>query len=154
MSETNTIQNIVTDIKNISTRPSWNEYFMTMSYLISKRSTCSKLQVGCVIIKNNRVISTGYNGHIASTDHISIIRDNHEMATLHAEMNAVCDSSKRGVSILDSIVYVSHFPCLNCTKILIAAGVKEIIYGEDYSNDEIAYTLLKSANVNITKFKF
>ena len=154
MSETNSIQNIVTNIKNVSSRPSWDEYFMTMAYLISKRSTCNKLQVGCVIIKNNRVISTGYNGNIANTEHISIVRDNHEMATLHAEMNAVCDSSKRGVSILDSVVYVSHFPCLNCTKILIAAGVKEIIYGEDYSNDEIAYTLLKSANVSINKFKF
>ena len=133
-------------------RPSWDDYFVIMSHVISKRSTCNKVKVGAIITNNNRIISTGYNGHIPKTDHISISRDGHEMATIHAETNAVCDASKRGVSLDGSTVYVTHYPCINCTKVLIAAGIREIIYSEDYYNDDIATQMLGVANVKIRKY--
>ena len=118
-------------------RISWNDYFLKAATLASIRSPCDRLKVGCVIVKNNRLISMGYNGFLAGTDHRSIIRWGHEQATIHAEINAITDAAKRGVSIDDAEAYITHYPCINCFKALASSGVKKIYYQVDYKNDPI-----------------
>ena len=108
-------------------RISWNDYFMKAATLASVRSPCDRLKVGCVIVKNNRLISMGYNGFLAGTDHRSIVRWGHEQATIHAEINAITDAAKRGVSIDDSVAYITHYPCINCFKALASVGSKRYI---------------------------
>lgn len=80
---------LITNIKELEDRPNWDSYFIIMAYLISKRSTCKRLNVGCILTKNNRIVSTGYNGHIPGAPHDSLIKDGHEQMTIHAETNAV-----------------------------------------------------------------
>ena len=111
--------------------PSWNDYFKEIATVTAKRSACNRLHVGCVITKENRIISQGYNGFLPSCVHESKMRDGHEMATVHAEQNAICDCAKRGVSCKDAIVYITHYPCINCMKVLCAAGIKKIFYIND-----------------------
>jgi dCMP deaminase len=134
-------------------RPSWDEYFIKISRLAASRSSSNKLKVGCIIVKENRIVSSGYNGHFSGCEHITITRDNHEVSIVHAEMNAISDAAKRGVSIDNSTAYITHRPCLNCTLLLIASGIKCIIYDEEYKNDEIATKLLDISGVKIFKFK-
>lgn len=121
----------------MNTRLSWDDYFMKTAELASVRSPCERLQVGCVIVKNNRLISMGYNGFLAGTEHRSIVRDGHEQATIHAEINAVTDAAKRGVSIDGSVAYITHYPCINCYKALASSGVKQVLYRSDYKNDPV-----------------
>ena len=122
-------------------RISWNKYFMEIAMLSSIRSPCKRLKVGCVIAKDNRLISMGYNGFLSGCDHKSIIRDGHEQATIHAEINAITDAAKRGVSINDSIAYITHHPCINCYKALASSGIKKIYYANDYKNDDLIVEL-------------
>ena len=136
----------------MSERPNWNEYFKQIVKITSLRSPCERLKVGCLLVKDNRIISQGYNGFLPGCPHDSIIRDNHEQATVHAEQNAISDCAKRGVSCLGSTAYITHFPCINCMKILCASGIKDIRYIEDYRNDDIVKKILHVANVNIYKF--
>jgi len=130
-------------------RITWDEYFMSTALIISTRSPCHRLQVGCVLVKDNRVISTGYNGFIAGGKHESIVRDDHEVATIHAEQNAIIDAAKRGASTDQCTAYITHYPCLNCTKSLITCGVKKIKYMHDYKNDQIAGQLFCQACVEV-----
>ena len=130
-------------------RPSWNEYFKEIVQITSKRSSCNRLQVGCLLVKNNRIISQGYNGFLPGLPHESIIRDNHEQATVHAEQNAISDCAKRGVSCIDCTAYITHYPCINCFKILAASGIKEIRYINDYRNDEVVKKLAELSEINI-----
>ncbi len=132
-------------------RPSWDEYFKEICLVTSKRSACDRLHVGCLIVKNNRIVSQGYNGFLPGLPHKSIVRDNHEQATVHAEQNAICDCARRGVSCEDAIVYITHFPCIICCRLLIACGIKEINYIEDYKNDDLVYYLCKQSKIIINK---
>jgi len=132
-------------------RLSWHEYFMSIALLISSRSPSKRLRVGSVIVKSNRIISAGYNGFPSGTPHISIMRDEHEQNTLHAEQNAIADAARRGTSIENATIFITHYPCINCTKFIIASGIKEIIYYEDYRNDEIVTKLLEDAKIKISK---
>ena len=92
-----------------------------------------------------------YNGYLPGCVHESIIRDNHEQATIHAEQNAICDCSKRGVSCKDSIAYITHYPCIICARLLLAAGIKEIKYIDDYKNDELVEVFCNQMGVKIEK---
>ena len=132
-------------------RPSWNEYFKEIVQITSKRSSCNRLQVGCLLVKDNRIISQGYNGFLPGCDHKSIIRDNHEQATVHAEQNAICDCAKRGVSCEGATAYITHYPCIICTRLLLASGIKEIKYLEDYKNDELVKGFTDELNVKVNK---
>ena len=132
-------------------RPSWQDYFKNIVIETKKRSPCERLQVGCLLVKDNRIISQGYNGFLPGTPHESIIRNNHEQATVHAEQNSIADCSKRGVSSQGCTAYVTHYPCVNCMKILCASGIKEIRYIEDYRNDEVVKKISEVAEVNIIK---
>ncbi len=130
-------------------RLSWHDYFMSAAFLISSRSACDRLHVGCVLVKENRIISSGYNGFLPGAPHESIVRNNHEQATVHAEHNSISDCAKRGVSTDGSIAYITHFPCINCAKLLVASGIKEIKYKDDYKNDPIAQQILDNSGVTI-----
>lgn len=132
-------------------RPSWNEYFKEISQVTSKRSPCNRLQVGCVLVKDNRIISQGYNGFLPGCPHESILRDNHEQATIHAEQNALSDCAKRGVSCNGCDAYITHYPCIICMRLLCASGIRTIYYIHDYKNDELCTLFSKIANVAIYK---
>lgn len=144
---------LIEHIKSIDYRPCWEEYFMSVAYLLAKRSSCTRLHVGSVIVDDKRIIATGYNGHIKGTPHISIVRDGHEMMTVHAETNAITDAASRGIKLNGSKIYVTHYPCINCAKNIITAGIQEVVYAEDYKNDELCAKLYEMSGVKITKYK-
>lgn len=132
-------------------RPNWDEYFKEIVQVTSKRSPCDRLKVGCLLVNDNRIISQGYNGFLPGCIHKSLVRDGHEQATVHAEQNALCDCAKRGVSCKNSTVYITHYPCIICTRLLLASGVNKIKYIEDYKNDELVKYFCDQLNVNIIK---
>ena len=132
-------------------RPTWNEYFKNICNLTSTRSSCSRLQVGCLIVKDNRIISQGYNGYIKKCPHEPIIENNHNIATIHAEQNALLDCANRGVSCKNSVAYITHYPCFNCMKFLCTAGIKKIYYINDYNNNLNVETLSTLTDVKISK---
>lgn len=132
-------------------RISWNKYFSEFAILTSKRSPCQRLQVGCVLIKDNHIIATGYNGFLPGAPHESIVIDNHEQATVHAEQNCIADCAKRGVNTQDSEAYVTHYPCINCYKILVASGIKKIYFINDYKNNEVIDKINKNLDIQIIK---
>jgi dCMP deaminase len=134
-------------------RPDWDAYFKEIVQVTSKRSPCERLKVGCLIVKDNRIISQGYNGFLPGCPHTSIVRDDHEQATLHAEQNALCDCAKRGVSCNDATAYITHYPCLICTRLLIASGICEIKYIEDYRNDDLVEYFIKQKNILLSKLQ-
>ena len=131
-------------------RPSWNEYFKNIVLTTSTRSSCNRLHVGCILVKENRIISQGYNGFLSGHPHKSIVINNHEIATIHAEQNAIIDCAKRGVNCNNSTAYITHFPCINCLKMLIQAGIEKIYYIHDYKND---YENIEKLNINIPIIK-
>ena len=135
----------------MSLRPTWDEYYKAISIATKKRSPCERLKVGCVLVKNNRIISQGYNGFLPSAPHKSIIRDNHEQATVHAEQNAIADCAKRGVSCEGCIAYITHYPCIICTRLLLASGISEIKYIDDYKNDQLVKVFCDQMNVKINQ---
>ena len=144
------LKGLQTTITQLTSRPNWDEYFMSLAILTSSRSSCRRLNVGCVIVSDDKtILSTGYNGFIAGAPHTSIVRDNHEQATVHAETNAVSFCAKRGISIKDSSIYVTHFPCINCFKVLVASGIKNIYYHSNYKNDKVVFQLAKDNNISI-----
>lgn len=134
-----------------SIRPTWDEYFKQIILVTKERSPCERLKVGCLLVKDNRIISQGYNGFLPGCPHHSIVRNGHEQATVHAEQNAICDCAKRGVSCNDAIAYVTHYPCIICCRLLLASGIKEIRYIEDYKNDELVAQFCKQLDVSIFK---
>ena len=142
-------------ISNLPNRPSWDEYFMSTAILIASRSSCERLNVGCVLVSGgehkNRIIAAGYNGFLAGAVHKSCVRDGHEQATVHAEQNAISDAARRGVSVNGSTAYITHFPCINCAKILAAAGVKSVKYLHDYHNDPLVFDIFKESGIEIIK---
>ncbi len=136
-------------------RPSWDTYFMATALLIASRSNCERLRVGCVIVSSgvqkNRIIAAGYNGFLPGAPHSSRVRDGHEQATVHAEQNAICDAARRGVSLEGATAYITHFPCINCAKIISAAGIRSIKYHSDYRNDELVREILAESKVRLFK---
>jgi dCMP deaminase len=115
------------------------------------RSPCSRLHVGAVIVKDNRLISMGYNGFISGAPHVSRVRDNHEQAIIHSEVNAIVDCARRGVSLADASIYVTHYPCINCFRSIAGCGIKEIIYSEDYRNDPLVGEIAAEAGISVWK---
>ncbi|KNF09725.1 deoxycytidylate deaminase [Gottschalkia purinilytica] len=146
-------------------RPTWDEYFMEIVHVVKKRSTCLRRQVGAVIVKENRILSTGYNGAPTGIRHSSetgCLRDKlkvpsgqrHELCRgLHAEQNAIVHAAKCGVNIDGSTIYVTTQPCIVCTKMIINAGITKVIYEEDYP-DEMAKEFLEEAGIQLVKFNW
>ena len=134
-------------------RPTWDEYFTNIVLATRERSPCERLQVGCLLVKDNRIISQGYNGFLPGCEHKSIVRDHHEQATIHAEQNAITHAAKVGLCIENSIVYITHYPCINCAKIIAASGIKKIKYYKDYNNNELVKEILLPAGIAIQKYE-
>lgn len=136
---------------NTNVRPTWEEYFKDLVNLTATRSSCDKLHVGCLFIKNNRIIAQGYNGYISGCEHKSIIKENHNIATIHAEQNTITDCAKRGVSCDGCEAYITHFPCFNCMKLMVSCGICKINYINDYKNDDLVYKIANDVNIEINK---
>lgn len=132
-------------------RPNWVDYFKEIVEVTAKRSPCERMKVGCLLVNENRIISQGYNGFLPGCPHTSIVRDNHEQATIHAEQNALCDCAKRGVTSLNCTAYITHYPCIICTRLLLAAGVNKIYYINDYNNDSLVEYFVQLKNVELKK---
>lgn len=142
------IKELTTQTDNNS-RLEWDEYFMSIALLASCRSPCKRLHVGSVIVKDNRLISMGYNGYISGAPHISRVQDSHEQSIIHSEINAITDCAKRGTSLNDAKIYVTHYPCVNCFRSIAASNIKEIVFLNDYKNDPIIALLAKDASIQI-----
>ena len=141
----------ITSIINKNERLSWDEYFISISFLASKRSSCNRLNVGCIIVKENRILTSGYNGFLKGAPHISRIVNEHEQFTVHAEQNAICDAAHRGISLHNTTAYITHYPCLNCLKLLISSGISEIKYLNDYKNDPLNLEMINENSIKVIK---
>lgn len=148
--------------KIINKRPSWDEYFLELAQLVSKRATCLRRHVGAVIVKDKRILATGYNGVPSGLKHcidIGCLREKlkipsgerHELCrALHAEQNALIQASLYGISLKGSTLYATNQPCIICAKMLINAGIKEIIVASGYP-DKMAMDFLKEAKIKFRK---
>lgn len=136
-------------------RISWNQYFMAQSHLLALRSTCTRLMVGATIVRDKRIIAGGYNGSVSGSVHCvdegCYVIDGHCVRTVHAEANALLQCAKFGVATEGADIYVTHFPCLQCTKQLIQSGIRTVYYAEDYRNHPYAIELFEEAGVKTIK---
>lgn len=139
-------------------RISWHQYFMAQSHLLALRSTCTRLAVGATIVRDKRIIAGGYNGSIAGGVHCidegCYVIDNHCVRTIHAEINAILQCAKFGVATAGAEIYVTHFPCLPCSKAIIQAGIKNVYYAKDYKNHPYAIELFEQAGVRVEQVIF
>ena len=139
-------------------RITWDQFFMAQCHLLALRSTCTRLAVGAIIARDNRIIAGGYNGSISGGDHCidhgCYVVDNHCVRTIHAEMNALLQCTKYGIPAAGSTLYVTHFPCLQCAKAIIQAGVKHVFYATDYRNNEYALKLFAQSGVSVQHIQF
>ncbi|UQW98599.1 ComE operon protein 2 [Rummeliibacillus sp. G93] len=139
-------------------RITWNQFFMAQSHLLALRSTCTRLSVGATIVREKRIIAGGYNGSISGDDHCidngCYVVDNHCVRTVHAEVNALLQCAKYGTPTKGADLYVTHFPCLPCTKSIIQAGIQNLYYATDYKNNPYAIELLAQAKVNVVHVPF
>ena len=136
-------------------RPNWDTYFLKIAHVVAERSTCDRAHVGAVIVKDKRILTTGFNGspsglpHCDESGHLMV--DGHCLRTIHAESNAIIQAALHGVSTKDAICYVTHFPCVNCAKMLINAGVKTIIFDQEYGDTDLARSFFDGAGVTVHK---
>jgi len=145
-------------------RPEWDEYFLKIAQIVSERSTCLRRKVGAVVVKEKRILATGYNGAPSGIKHCEetgCLREKlnipsgerHELCRgLHAEQNAIIQAAYHGVSIKDSVLYITCHPCSVCAKMIINAGIKKIIISEGYP-DKLAEKMLKEAGIVVKYFK-
>lgn len=117
-------------------RPSWDEYFLKLAMLASERATCPRMHCGCVLVKDRFVLSTGYNGSLPGAPHCytagCLLVNNHCVRTNHAEINAICQATRHGVSLSGATAYVTNMPCTACSKALVAAGIVRVVIFSDY----------------------
>jgi dCMP deaminase len=139
-------------------RPDWDSYFMKIAFAVSERSTCDRAFVGCVLVLEKRILTTGFNGSPAGLPHCDevghLMVEGHCVRTIHAETNAIIQAALHGVSTKGSTCYVTHFPCINCTKALINAGITRLVYCNSYRVDPNALDFMQAANVDICEVQF
>jgi dCMP deaminase len=146
-------------------RPSTDEYFMEIARVVARRSTCLRNNVGAVIVKDKRILSTGYNGAPHNLEHcldIGCIREQQNIASgtrhelcraVHAEQNAIIQSALHGVSIQDATVYCTHQPCILCAKMLINAHIRRVVFENSYPDRE-ALSFFKNAGVEVVQLRY
>ncbi|TYC48507.1 ComE operon protein 2 [Weissella muntiaci] len=138
-----------------SERINWPKYFALQATMLASRSTCTRLHVGAVIVKDGRIIASGYNGSVAGTPHCSdvgdLIVDGHCIRAVHAEQNALLQLAKMGISGDGAEIYVTDFPCVHCTKFLLQAGIRKINYLRNYNNDSFAMELIQQKKIALEK---
>jgi dCMP deaminase len=146
-------------------RPSWDQYFLTITRQVAERSTCQRAKVGAVIVRDKNILATGYNGAPAGLAHCTevgcLIYESNTPSgeieencyrTIHAEINAIAQAAKNGVSIRDAAIYVTHTPCIHCMKVLINTGITQIFYERDYKANTVR-DLLASTDVVIKRIE-
>ena len=150
----------------MSNRPSWHQYFMTITRQVAERSTCLRAKVGAVIARDRNIVATGYNGSPAGLPHCTEVgcliyssrTPSGEMAencfrTIHAEMNAIAQAAKNGSNIKDAAIYITHTPCIHCLKVLVNTGIKEIYYLKPYKlhtlDELLRYTQVQLHKVDL-----
>jgi dCMP deaminase len=145
----------------VSDRPSWHQYFLTITRNVAERSTCTRAKVGAVIVRDKNILATGYNGAPAGMPHCidagclvytsrtptGEVEENC-FRTIHAEINAIAQAAKNGASIRDADIYITHTPCIHCVKVLINTGIKRIFYEREYKRATIE-ELLRGANIEL-----
>jgi len=141
-------------------RPSWDRYFMDMAWTISRRSTCLRRQMGALLVRDKRILATGYNGAPAGLPHCEEVGCRRQQVgipsgqrpelcrALHAEQNAIVQAALHGVSVKDAVLYVTNQPCVICAKMLINAGIRRVVYQVEYP-DELAVEMLGQAGVEL-----
>ncbi|GAB4310111.1 MAG: ComE operon protein 2 [Myxococcota bacterium] len=136
-------------------RPSWDLYFMQLAEFVAARSTCDRKSVGAVIVKDKRILATGYNGSVSGLPHCDeeghLIRDNHCVRTIHAEANAILSAARHGVSIEGATIYINTFPCFNCFKLIANAGIKRICYCDPYNPDLLVFEFAEKAGIELVE---
>lgn len=149
-------------MNNDMKRPSWDQYFMEVAEVVRKRSTCMRRQVGAVIVKDNRILSTGYNGAPKGLKHCAEVGctrannnvpsgERHELCRgLHAEQNAIIQAAVFGTAIDGATIYTTLSPCVICTKMIINSGIKRIVLREQY-NDPLAIEMLEESGITVVK---
>ncbi|MDI9481326.1 MAG: deoxycytidylate deaminase [Syntrophomonadaceae bacterium] len=142
------------------TRPSWNDYFLEVADLVATRSTCLRRQVGAVLVRDKRIISTGYNGAPRKLKHCSEVGclrsekdipsgERYELCRgVHAEQNAIINAAYYGISTQDTVMYCTHQPCIICARIIINAGVEKVVHRGDFQ-DDIALELMREAGIEL-----
>ena len=145
-------------------RPDWDAYFMEIATLVSKRSTCLRRQVGALVVKDRNILSTGYNGAPAGITHCEVTGclreklnvpsgERHELCRgLHAEQNAIIQAAYHGTSIKDSTLYCTNLPCSICSKMIINAGIKKIVYKDGYM-DKLAEEMIVESGIDIERLE-
>lgn len=145
-----------------SNRPSWDQYFMEITQVVAKRSTCQRRQVGALLVKEKRILSSGYNGAPSNLPHCSetgCLRqqlnipsgERHELCRgLHAEQNSIVHAAMHGITIKDATIYITNQPCVVCAKMIINGGIKRVVFLEGYP-DKLSEEMLNQASVDIIK---
>lgn len=145
-------------------RPSWDEYFMNMVEIVKTRSTCLRRQVGAIIVKDKRMLASGYNGAptgVRHCDEVGCLREQMHIPSgqrqelcrgVHAEQNAITQAAMMGISVKDATIYITTQPCATCAKMIINAGITRIVYKGDYP-DELAMDLLREAGIEVVRFE-
>lgn len=137
-------------------RADWDEYFMNVAKVVSSRSTCDRKFVGAVIVRDKNILSTGYNGSIRKLEHCDeaghMMENDHCVATIHAEANAILQAAKNGVCIDAATIYTTASPCWPCFKLIANAGIKRICYGEFY-RDERIFSIAKKIGIELVKLE-
>jgi dCMP deaminase len=145
-------------------RPSWDEYFMEIVEIVKARSTCLRRQVGALVVRDKRILATGYNGAPTGCKHcaeIGCLRDKLNIPSgqrqelcraSHAEQNAIAQAAYSGTSIKNGTLYITHQPCSICAKMIINAGIVKVVFKGDYP-DELAMDLLQEAGIRVVKYE-
>ena len=133
-------------------RPDWDSYFIKIANAVSERSTCDRAQVGCVLVLDKRTLTTGFNGSPSGQPHCDevghLMVEGHCVRTIHAETNAIIQAVLHRSSTKGATCYVTHFPCMNCAKALVNAGITRLVYSNPYRIDPISVQFLEGANVD------
>jgi dCMP deaminase len=145
----------------VSDRPTWHQYFLTITRNVAERSTCTRAKVGAVIVRDKNILATGYNGAPAGLPHCLDVGclvytsrtpsgelEENCFRTIHAEINAIAQAAKNGASIRDADIYITHTPCIHCVKVLINTGIRRMFYERDYKRATIE-ELLRGANIEL-----
>ena len=147
----------------MSERPSWHQYFLTITRQVAERSTCTRAKVGAVIVRDKNILATGYNGAPAGLPHCTEVGclvytsrtpagelEENCFRTIHAEINAIAQAAKNGAGIRDADIYITHTPCIHCLKVLINTGIRRIFYEHDYKTHTLS-EILRHSGVHLER---
>lgn len=136
-------------------RPSWDEYFAELAQVVAKRSTCNRRSVGAVLVRDKRILTTGYNGSPPGLPHCTdagcLMVEGHCVRAIHAEQNAIVQAALHGIDLRGATCYVTSSPCVHCAKMLIAAGITRIVYLDSYT-EQIGFEMAQQAGVVMERF--